>query len=252
MGGTGPKAERLPRLASGIEALDRALSGGIPIGNSVLLAGSCGTGKTTLAAEFLLAGARAKEPSLLLAVTEDAERLLENLRTYEFFDQALVGPGKFELLDVAELYKGSPLEKTTVLGAADVPVLVKLLLDQVDKRKTRRLVIDSLTGLCLRFPSKELVRDFVSTLSKGLSKRGVTCLLISELEAGSTGHSSHGVEDAVVDGVLQLGNTVSRGHLLRTLQIVKMRGTPHSRTRYVLELSHYGAILVPLLRSGKA
>ena len=51
----GPKG---PRCRSGIEGLDKILNGGIPVGNSVLLTGACGTGKTTLSVEFLNFGAQ--------------------------------------------------------------------------------------------------------------------------------------------------------------------------------------------------
>ena len=47
-----------------------------------------------------------------------------------------------------------------------------------------------------------------------------------------------------------MGNMERRGDLLRTLQVVKMRGTQHSRTKYVLSLTPVGVLLVPLLKGG--
>jgi circadian clock protein KaiC len=77
----------------------------------------------------------------------------------------------------------------------------------------------------------------------------VTSLLISEISPDSNSYSTHGVEDAISDGIIVMGNIAQRGHLMRTLHVVKMRGTVHSRAKYVMDLSSYGIIIVPLLKS---
>ena len=58
------------------------------------------------------------------------------------------------------------------------------------------------------------------------------------------------MEEAIADGVVVTGNLERRGDLLRTLQVVKMRGTMHSRAKYVLDLTAVGVLLVPLLKGG--
>ncbi|HEQ78852.1 MAG TPA: circadian clock protein KaiC, partial [Euryarchaeota archaeon] len=50
--------------------------------------------------------------------------------------------------------------------------------------------------------------------------------------------------------IILMGNLERRGDLLRTLQVVKMRGTQHSRAKYVLDLTNVGVLLVPLLKGG--
>ena len=69
-----------------IEGIDRILNGGLPIGNIVLLAGTVGSGKTTLAMEFLINGAKAGETCCYISVTEPSSKMLSNLQTYGFFD----------------------------------------------------------------------------------------------------------------------------------------------------------------------
>ncbi|MCI4329734.1 MAG: circadian clock protein KaiC, partial [Thermoplasmata archaeon] len=81
------------RCVTGIEGLDNILGGGIPRGNLVLVAGSVGTGKTTLCLEFLVRGAEKGERTLFLSVTEASAKLIENLSTFEFFRQELVSSG---------------------------------------------------------------------------------------------------------------------------------------------------------------
>jgi len=58
------------------------------------------------------------------------------------------------------------------------------------------------------------------------------------------------VEEALSDGIILMGNMERRGDLLRTLQVIKMRGTMHSRAKYVLDLTPAGVLLVPLLKGG--
>ncbi|MDG6221099.1 MAG: ATPase domain-containing protein, partial [Candidatus Thermoplasmatota archaeon] len=74
---TMPRApsEDRDRCPTGIDGLDSILNGGIPRGNTVLLTGSCGTGKTTMSLEFLVHGALAGENCLFVSVTESSPKL---------------------------------------------------------------------------------------------------------------------------------------------------------------------------------
>jgi KaiC/GvpD/RAD55 family RecA-like ATPase len=60
------------------------------------------------------------------------------------------------------------------------------------------------------------------------------------------------VEEAIVDGIILLRSTRRLGDILRVLQVVKMRGTPHSRALYVLELTPIGILLAPHLKGGRS
>jgi len=76
-----------------------------------------------------------------------------------------------------------------------------------------------------------------------LYKSGCTALLVSS-------RSATGALGAGVDGIVMLGNLERRGDTLRTLQVLKMKGTSHSRARYVIDLTPAGVLLTPLLRGG--
>jgi circadian clock protein KaiC len=73
---------------------------------------------------------------------------------------------------------------------------------------------------------------------------------VGEVAPSSSAYSSFGVEEAIADGIVLMANMERRGDLLRTLQVIKMRGTMHSRAKYVLDITSMGVLLVPLLKGG--
>ncbi|OGS45427.1 MAG: circadian clock protein KaiC [Euryarchaeota archaeon RBG_16_67_27] len=236
------------RCATGIEGLDHVLNGGIPRGNTVLVAGSVGTGKTSICIEFLVHGALEAENSLYLSVTEPTTKLLKNVIPFDFFEDKLIKQGRLNFVDLPQLYEKLGIEKAA-FDFDEVKLLVDTIASLVEERDIQRFVLDSVTSVNYRLKDHELIRDFLLKLSTVLSGKGCTSLLVSEI--GMTGeHVQGSVEQAIADGVIVTGNLERRGDLLRTLQVVKMRGTSHSRAKYVLDLTTSGVLLVPLLKGG--
>src|SRR4030042_5063757 len=99
------------RCATGIDGLDTILYGGIPRANTILVAGSCGTGKTSLAREFLIHGAIKGENSLFISVTENSEKLLQNIMPYKFFDKSLIKSGRLVFVDLPIMYERLGMNK---------------------------------------------------------------------------------------------------------------------------------------------
>ena len=237
------------KCITGIEGLDSVLGGGIPRNNTVLLTGNCGTGKTSLSLEFLLHGALEGENGLYLSVTEPFEKLIANMIPYDFFTKELIKTGKLTFIDMSAIYERFGFNRDR-MSIEDVDLLVSAIGDLTRETKARRLVIDSITSVAYQVDSQEKLRNLLIGLSKALSGLGATSLIISELTAADTSYSKYGVEEAIADGVILMGNLERNGDMLRTLQVVKMRGTSHSRAKYVLDLTTAGILLVPLLKGG--
>ena len=106
--------EQLEKVATGIEGLDKILNGGIPKGNTVLVTGACGTGKTTMSVEYLMNGAKSGEKCVFISVTESRDKLLENLKTYEFFDQNLVDKKSILFIEFNDLLEQAGLKSKEI------------------------------------------------------------------------------------------------------------------------------------------
>jgi circadian clock protein KaiC len=237
------------RCVTGIEGLDTILYGGIPRANTILLTGSCGTGKTSLALEFLIHGALKGENSLFVSVTENSDKLLTNIIPYRFFDKSLIKSGHLVFVDLPVMYERLGMTKPE-LSMEEIDLLVAAIGGLAKELGIKRLVVDSITSVCYKLKTSEKIRDFILNLGKVLSDMSCTSILVGEVPASSTAYSSFGVEEAIADGIILMANMERRGDLLRTLQVIKMRGTMHSRAKYVLDLTPMGVLLVPLLKGG--
>jgi len=235
---------------TGIDDLDEILQGGVPMGSSVLISGASGTGKTTTCFEILGRAAANGETGVIFLTSETPERAIANMSPYEFFSQDLVNDGKLVIEDMGETYKQLGIEHPdTGLSQEDGHKLLGAIEKAVDDSGATRLAIDSLSSVLATFENEGRIRSFLKQLVRTFIAKGITIYLTSELAPDSVRYSSMGIEDTLTDGVILLTNIESRGDLLRSLQIIKMRGTEHSRSRFVMDLTEYGIIIVPVLKS---
>ncbi len=240
----------MERVRTGIEGLDEILQGGVPVGNTVLFAGTCGTGKTTACFEVLCRGAAAGENGAIFSSIESPDRSIANMHSYDFFDESYVKDGRLVVRDLGEVMRELGISHPdSGLSIEDGHKLIHAIAKLVDDGKVKRVVIDSLTSIVDHFDRPELIRNFMRELARTFQPRGVTLFLVSEVSPESHRYSSYGVEDVLTDGVVLFSNIETRGDMLRTIQVIKMRGTTHSRSKYVMDLTAYGMVLVPVLKS---
>jgi circadian clock protein KaiC len=230
------------RCVTGVEGLDIILGGGIPINSAVLVSGGPGTGKTSLAIEFLMRGAVQGESGLLITTMESEEKLLSNAPPLDFFDEGLLKKGVMSVVALDEIRKSAGISATQI-DEAGIEKLVGAISKVVSAAKVKRLVIDTVDTLLAEAQGAALDAILLTSLSELLYKNGCTALLISS-------HGATGTIGAAVDGIILLGNHERHGDILRTMQVLKMKGTSHSRAKYVIDLTPAGVLVTPLLRGG--
>ncbi|ODS37036.1 hypothetical protein BEH94_08280 [Candidatus Altiarchaeales archaeon WOR_SM1_SCG] len=227
---------------TGINEMDKILGGGIPQGSSVLLAGSSGSGKTILCSEFIFRGASEHdEKGVYICLTEPKAKMIKNLKNFGFYDQKAVDDGDVYFLDM------EVAEKLREMLLLNPSTLVRTIVDVVKDRGAKRVVIDSVTAVCNSLDDKAEIRDFIFRLGIELSPLDCTALLISEIPPREYVFSVFGVEEFISDGIVHLSDFERKGNIIRTLQVVKMRGIEHSMNKQVMQITKGGIKLMPLL-----
>ena len=238
-----------PRCKTGIEQLDAELNGGLPLGSSVLIAGASGTGKTTLCMQFLTNGVKMDEKGVFFTASEPVEKLKKHQSGFDFFNEDLIKQRKLSVIDIWSISDrlGLNSERYT---AEEANVLFEVIRDITKELGAKRLVLDSITCLCYRLQTKEMIRDFIFKIGASLAAMRCTTFLTSEIPPQTFQYSTYNIEEFISDGIFYLSDIERKGDLIRTFQTIKMRGTAHSRTKFVLSMSSKkGVELTPMLKS---
>jgi circadian clock protein KaiC len=222
------------RLSTGIPELDKMLGGGLPEGDSVLVAGASGTGKSVLATEFLAEGIRQGEAGIA-AVFE--ERPTEYAARAGSFGLDLVTPQNDGKLNILYL---RPLDLS-------VDETMQEILDAVQKIGAKRLVIDSLAGfeMALAPGFRTDFRESLYRMISALTGIGVTILSTVELEESFTelAFSTYSIS-FLTDDIIRFRYVEIDGQLRKVMVVIKMRGGNHSKDIREYEITSDGIVLI--------
>lgn len=207
-----------PRLSTGCKGLDSILGGGLDANRMYLYEGRPGTGKTTLALQFLMDGARRGERVLYISLSETKEELALVAKRHGW---SLSGIDVFELVTPETTL--DPERELTVLHPAEVELneTTKLVFEQVQKLNATRVVFDSLSELRLLAQSALRYRRQVLALKHFFASRQCTMILLDDLTSTGDDLQLHSISHGVV---LLEQLAIEYGAERRRLRIVKMRG----------------------------
>jgi len=222
------------RLSMGIPALDKLMGGGILAGDSVLLAGPSGTGKSVLATQFIAAGLRKGEPGIIVVFEERPARYTTRAAKLGMDLQTGQDSGTLEILYLR------PLDLS-------VDETMQEILDAVKRTGAKRLVIDSLVGfeMALAPGFRADFRESLYRMIAALTGAGVT--IVSTVEVEDTFTSFHFSQYAIsflTDDIIRLRYVEIDGQLRKALVVVKMRGGNHSKDIREYVISDKGMVIV--------
>jgi circadian clock protein KaiC len=202
-------------VKTGIKGLDEILFGGIPRGNIILVAGTAGTGKTTLGVEFVYRGARQfNEPGMIVLFEVAPDKLLR--------DAVLFG------WDLRELERERRLKivfTTRQVFQQELQQADSVLLAEAAEIGARRLFVDGLVRLA------EQPREAFHLLAEGLHRENLTAMLALE-STFSDPAAARAPEEFVADTILRLSIEPVQRAVLRSVEVVKSRGHEYALGRH--------------------
>jgi circadian clock protein KaiC len=227
--------------STGISGLDDVLIGGFPRNHLFLVEGHPGTGKTTLALQFLLAGQREGEKGLYVTLSESKNEILEvgashgwQLHSIPIFEMT---PSEEEL---------APEEQYTVFHPSDVELndTTKLVLQQVSAANPTRVVFDSLSELRLLARDALRYRRQILALKRYFAGRTCTVLLLDDL----TAEPSDLQLESIAHGVITMQRLEREyGINRRRLEVRKMRGARFREGYHDFSIEPGGIVVHPRL-----
>ncbi|MDO9436604.1 circadian clock protein KaiC [Hydrogenophaga sp.] len=242
-----PAPQHTPDLAkslTGIEGIDQLTFGGLPSGRPTLVCGAAGSGKTMLAAEFLVHGAvKYGEPGVFMTFEETTEELTQNMRSLGFDLDKLQRQKKIAL-DFVKVER-SEIEET---GEYDLDGLFIRIGYAIDSIGAKRIVLDTIEALFAGVPNHAILRAELRRLFRFLKSKGVTAIITGE--RGESSFTRYGLEEYVADCVILLDHRTSDQVSTRRLRVVKYRGSQHGTNEYPFLIGTNGIIVLPVTSLG--
>lgn len=228
------------RCKTGIAGLDDILNGGLIHERCYLIQGDPGTGKTTLALQFLLEGISCGERGLYITLSETKRELMEVARSHGWsLDQVTV----LELAEIeGELLKES---ENTLFHPSEVELnrTTQRLLDEIEKAKPVRIVLDSLSELQVLSETPLRYRRQMLGFKQYLARRGVTVLLLDDRV-----RDSDLTIQSIAHGVITLEKiALDYGVERRRLKLVKLRGLKFRGGYHDFIIERGGLVVFPRL-----
>ena len=220
-----------PHVSSGQVQLDGMLGGGYRRGTSILIAGSPGAGKTTLACSFAQAACKRGERVLYLNFEESPESMVSNM----------LSPG---ILLAPMIKSGKLVIQSYLPEAMGVEEHLLHALNALDEIHPQHVVVDAISA-CNRMGSKQAAFEYLMRVLNTCKERGITCFYLNQaIGPDVTGEISGIGISSIIDTVVVLSQLSIGGSMKRQLIVMKSRGSKHSDRFHEYRITDRGIDLV--------
>lgn len=217
-----PVAGSATKAATGIAGFDEITGGGLPRGRTTLLVGGPGSGKTILALQFLVHGAReCKEPGIFVAFEETSTRILANAASFGW-NLAALKRKKLHFVDA------QPMSDLVQSGDFDLGGMLAVLEAQARATGAQRIVFDALDVVLALLPDEAAKRREIYRLHEWLLARELTGLITAKAggnESLAMIDQPFGFMQFMVDCAVILNHSVVLGVSQRSVRVQKFRGS---------------------------
>ena len=226
-------AQQRKRLSTGVPGLDEMIGGGIVAGDALMLTGPAGSGKSTVATQFIAEGLREGEKGVIAVFEEYPEDYLARADARDSRIGDMMKGGKLELIYLRPL----DLSVDEALAA---------ILEAVQRLGATRIVIDSLSGfeVALAPTFREDFRESLYRLVGTLTATGVTVFMTAEVPEGfADARFTSDKVSFITDEILVQRYVEIEGALRRVMAVIKMRGSDHSHEFRTYEVTANGVVI---------
>ena len=242
---TGNKSEHVKgrrRLSTGVPKLDTLMGGGIPEGDSLLVAGPSGAGKTVFGIQFIAEGLRLGEPAIVAMFEELPNEFMQRAASFGFDLDKNLKDGSLKLIYLR------PLDLSVDETVHEIVGAVKAI-------GCKRLVIDSLVGFEMAL-APDFRTDFRESLYRmigALTRLGVTIVSTVEVEENFTSMGlSNFTISFLADDIVRMRYASIHGQLRKIVMVVKMRRSKHSIDMCAYEVTAKGLAIGEPMRGYRA
>ena len=230
------------RLSTGVLKLDALMGGGIPEGDSMLVAGPSGAGKTVLGIQFIAEGLERGEPGIVAMFEERPNEFMQRAASFGFDLDKNLQDGSLKLIYLR------PLDLS-------VDETVHEIVNAVKEIGCKRLVIDSLVGFEMAL-APDFRTDFRESLYRmigALTRLGVTIISTVEVEENFTSMGlSNFTISFLADDIVRMRYASINGQLRKMMMVVKMRRSQHSIDMCGYEVTAKGLAIGEPMRGYRA
>jgi len=216
-----------PRVSSGQALLDDVLAGGYKRGTSILIVGTAGAGKTTLACVFAQAACLRGERVLYLNFEESPESMVSNMQSPGLVLQPLIKTGRL----VVQSYLPEAIGVEEHLFHA---------LKALDELHPQHIVVDAISA-CGRMGSEHAAFEYLMRVLNACKERGITCIYLNQTTGMDIVAEISGIGvSSIIDTVILLRQLPIDGAMKRQLIVVKSRGSKHSEQFHEFRITDRG------------
>src|SRR5215212_1728355 len=242
-GDSAVEAAAQPRLGTGSTGLDQVLNGGLPANRLYLVEGDPGSGKTTLAMQFLIEGAARGEAVLYVTLSETKEELTAVAASHGWSHE---GIDIHELVPPEDSLRAE--EQYTIFHPSEVELgdTTKAIIDEVERIQPRRVVFDSLSEMRLLARDPLRYRRQILALKQYFAGRQCTVILLDD-RTSTVGDLQ---VQSIAHGVLELEHVaLEYGAERRRLQVTKLRGLRFRGGYHDFRITTGGIAVYPRIHS---
>ncbi len=234
------------RVRTEIPGFDELCGGGLLKKRTYLVSGVSGSGKTIFGLQYLYNGiTKYGEPGIYISIDEAPSMVRENVIPFGWDLKTLEDEGKFAIIDARSIKSGKTSnEKSLDIEHLNLRSLIETFLVKQEELSAKRVLVGGAASIGFSLKEHSNINLELMKLCKTLEILGLTALITCETTDDSTA-TRFGVETSVTQGTILMSQKRMDSMRVRSIEIIRMKGSTHSQAIHPFEISRDGIVVHP-------